>query len=427
MHGNLPEFMWAVGIEDTFIPQVATTTGRMLDEYELTQHYRYWREDLALAASLGVRTMRYGIPWYRVNPAPGVYDWEWTDEVLEYMVRDLGIHPIVDLMHYGCPLWLQREFVNPEYPERVAEYIGAFVERYRGLTHLYTPLNEPLLNAYFCGHTGNWPPYLRGPRGYVRMIAALAHGMSLSIAAIRDLQPDATVVQAEATMHISTNDPSLEEDVQARWLHQFAPNDLVLGLLDEAHPLRSFLLANGVSPRMLDWFVANPQQIDVVGVNFYPGINVWKMVRREDGVPVAKHACGGVAEFEAVVRRYHERYRKPLMITETSTLGPLWKRERWMDDSLRMVRDLRGEGIPLVGYTWWPLFSLVRWEYRRGRKLVNEYLAHMGLWNLRDDGSGTLLRERTSLADRYAGYVANTSEAIGELGQQPSSRETAAR
>ena len=100
------EFMWAVGIEDTFIPQVANTTGRMLDEYDLTQHYRFWREDLALAASLGVRTMRYGIPWYKVNPARGVFDWSWTDEVLPYMIGDLKIEPIMDLVHSGCPPWI---------------------------------------------------------------------------------------------------------------------------------------------------------------------------------------------------------------------------------------------------------------------------------------------------------------------------------
>ena len=32
---------------------------------------------------LGVSAARYGIPWYRVCPRPGVYDWEWTDKVLE--------------------------------------------------------------------------------------------------------------------------------------------------------------------------------------------------------------------------------------------------------------------------------------------------------------------------------------------------------
>ncbi len=79
------DFRWAVGIENTFIPQ--TRAGhRRLDEYELMDHYRLWRQDIDLAADLGISSIRYGIPWYKVNPRPGVFDWSWTDEVLEHLV-----------------------------------------------------------------------------------------------------------------------------------------------------------------------------------------------------------------------------------------------------------------------------------------------------------------------------------------------------
>ncbi len=50
-------FQWAVGIEDTFVPQVAVGR-RALDEYELTQHYKHWREDLELAAEIGFDHIR---------------------------------------------------------------------------------------------------------------------------------------------------------------------------------------------------------------------------------------------------------------------------------------------------------------------------------------------------------------------------------
>ncbi|HWI59985.1 MAG TPA: glycoside hydrolase family 1 protein, partial [Bacillota bacterium] len=60
-------FFWATGIEDTFITAPWPGTGRTLDEYELTGHYARWREDIELMASLGVRTVRYGVPWHHVN------------------------------------------------------------------------------------------------------------------------------------------------------------------------------------------------------------------------------------------------------------------------------------------------------------------------------------------------------------------------
>src|SRR5205085_4866994 len=88
-------FLWATGIEDTFITAPWPATGRTLDEYELTDHYRRWREDLDLMAELGVRTARYGIPWHRVNPAPGEWDWSCADRALGRLL-ELGIDPIVD-------------------------------------------------------------------------------------------------------------------------------------------------------------------------------------------------------------------------------------------------------------------------------------------------------------------------------------------
>src|SRR5437868_1008979 len=88
--GGAP-FIWAAGIEDTFVAAPHPATGRILDEYALTEHYDRWEEDLKLLAHLGVSAARYGIPWYRVNPSPGQFDWSWTDRVLERLV---GVHKI---------------------------------------------------------------------------------------------------------------------------------------------------------------------------------------------------------------------------------------------------------------------------------------------------------------------------------------------
>src|SRR3954467_13022088 len=94
------QFLWGTGIEDTFITAPFPKTGRILDEYELTDHYRRWSADLDLIAELGVSVARYGIPWHRINPQPGVWNWESADGPLNRML-ELGITPIVDLVHYG--------------------------------------------------------------------------------------------------------------------------------------------------------------------------------------------------------------------------------------------------------------------------------------------------------------------------------------
>src|SRR3954452_12972253 len=76
------EFLWCTGIEDTFITAPWPKTGRTLDEYELTQHYSRWEADFNLVAELGVKTMRYGVPWHRANPLPGRWNWDFVDRSL---------------------------------------------------------------------------------------------------------------------------------------------------------------------------------------------------------------------------------------------------------------------------------------------------------------------------------------------------------
>ncbi len=226
---SLPhDFVWATGIENTFVPQ--TRAGmRGLDEYALTQHYAYWRTDFDLAASTGVRALRWGIPWYRVQPGPKQWDWAWVDEALDYLVNVKRITPIVDLMHYGTPLWLDNSFINASYPGRVAEYAAAVAERYQSLVQIYTPLNEPTINAHLCGRCGQWPPYLQGEDGYVKVLLALARGMVLSMQAIKAVQPGATTVQVEAVGRRWTKHTQLAARVERENAAQFLAFDLATG------------------------------------------------------------------------------------------------------------------------------------------------------------------------------------------------------
>ena len=52
------------------------------------------------------------------------------------------------------------------------------------------------------------------------------------------------------------------------------------------------------------------------------------------------------------------------MVTETSSLGGLAARETWMDGTINGVFSLREQGVPVVGYTWFPLFTMIDWAYR---------------------------------------------------------------
>jgi beta-glucosidase len=394
---------FAVGIEDTFVPQVSPGL-RSLDEYELTGHYDNWREDLDLAASSGASMIRYGIPWYRVNPAPGEWDWSWTDRVMERLIS-LELVPIVDLMHYGCPLWLQDEFANPDYPRRVAEYAARVAGRYGATVRFYTPMNEPLLNAAYCGEDGRWPPALSGNEGFVAMVKQLTRGIVESQRAVEDAAEDPVFVHVEATFRYRGGPEHAE---RIRFLRQrtWLIYDLLFGRVDGDHPLHDYLAKNGFTEDDFAYFREHKAEPDILGINYYPHMSTTEFL--PDGK--RRSTWSGTGGMDELVRGFHTRYGKPIFWTETSVPGMVEDRLRWLEDSLQLVHRLRAEGLPLVGYTWWPLFSLLDWSYREGEEPPEAYLWHMGMYDLEPDGKGSFVRTETPVVGAFRSAIGRTPE-----------------
>lgn len=384
---------FAVGIEDTFVPQVSPGL-RSLDEYELTGHYDNWREDLDLAASSGASMIRYGIPWYRVNPAPDEWDWSWTDRVIEHL-HALDLAPIIDLMHYGCPLWLEREFANPDYPRRVAEYAARFAERY-ATVRFYTPMNEPLLNAAYCGEDGRWPPALTGDGGFVTLVKQLTRGIVHTQRAVKETAKDPVFVHVEATFRYAGR-PEHAERIDLLEHRNWLVYDLLFGRVGGGHALHGYLKENGFSNEDFAFFRDHTAEPDILGINYYPHMSTTEFL------PAGKRRSvwGGTEGMEELLRGFHARYDRPIFWTETSVTGSVEDRLRWLDDSLDLVHRLRSEGLPLVGYTWWPLFSLLDWAYREGEKPPEDYLWHMGMYDLVPDGERNFLRTETPVVGAF--------------------------
>ncbi len=407
------DFIWASGIEDTFVPQVKPT-HRALDEYQLMGHYEHWREDLALARDLGVRALRWGVPWYRVEPLPGEFDWGWTDEVIPYMVEELGITPIIDLMHYGCPFWLKREFVNRDYPRAVSTYAAAFARRYRHQVRWYTPLNEPLVNALMCGKRGLWPPYLRGDQGYIRVMLQLVRGIIATVNALKEIDPECVLVHVEAAGLSRAIRQDLEVLAVEEQRRGYLAFDLLTGNVTPEHPLYTWLLRSGASPNALAEIASTPISLDVIGLNFYPQWSTQHLyVDARGRLAYRVHEEDG-AGFAALINDYYERYRVPIMITETSAFGAEELRARWLKSSVEAVKYLRSQQVPVLGYTWFPMTTMIDWRYRHGTGPKEQYRIELGLYVL-DEQAQHGRWTATPLVEQLRGYINDPATAIGEL------------
>ncbi|MBS1795574.1 MAG: glycoside hydrolase family 1 protein [Acidobacteria bacterium] len=377
-------------------------------------HYEHWREDLTLARELGLKALRWGVPWYKVEPEPNRFDWSWTDRVIPFMVEEAKIRPVIDLMHYGCPFWLKREFANRDYPKLVARYAAEFARRYKDLIGWYTPLNEPIINSLMCGMRGLWPPYLKDEKGYIRIMIQLAKGIVRTVDAIKEIQPESVMVHVEATGLTRTVREDLAALANEEKNRGYLCYDLVSGRLTHDHLLFSWLVRNGASPDDLDELRRNRIKIDVLGMNFYPQWSTKLLYIDKRGRLAFRETEPEGDGFTELITDYYNRYRVPIMITETSAVGNEEIRHKWLKSSVSMIKNLRETGVPVIGYTWFPLFTMIDWRYRFSNEPLENFYLELGLYRLNRENQGKRWLE-TPLVARIKDYIQNPQAAIGDL------------
>ncbi len=398
------EFVWGAGIECSFIPHLN------VDQFQWTQHDRFWKEDFKRAADdLHIKYLRYAFPWHVLESEPGKFDFSYSDQRLEEMEK-LGIEPLLDVMHFGTPTWLSQSVGDPEFPEALERFTQALVERYRGKVRTWCPMNEPLVQALFSGDFGFWPPHARKWRGYMPVLSRVIQGVSRSIRAIRRAMPEATVLLCDAAEHFKTREPSLEAEVALRNERRFLAMDLLLGRVNHQHPLYSWLTSYGFGEQDLDWLNRHPQGPDVLGLDYYPHSD-WQLEASASG-PRQRRADTPLG-FAGVANQYYQRYGIPLMLTETSIEGAVMNREMWLDQMLNWVSQLRGEGVPMLGFFWWPLIDQVDWDGALTHHIGK--IHNVGLYKLIRQADGTLSRQATPMVRMFREVVAGGTERVGEL------------
>lgn len=422
-------FTWMLGIEDTCVYPV-DRDAPALDEHELTGHTVSWRSDLTLARDLGATAVRYGVSWPLVHLGPDEFDWTVLDQVVPFAVDELGLTLVADLVHYGTPRWLPESFADPAYPAAIESFAAAFAARYRNRINHFTPLNEPVTTASFCGLRGIWPPALTGWRGWVAVAMPMALGMVRATTAIRAAHPGAVIVHVEAATVVDTGEPALEAHAQLLRAVGWLPTDLITGGVGHGHPLRDWLLEHGALEADLEWLERNPAVPDIMGVNYYPDLSPRRLATVDGSTAQVSHDrwTDGLGE---VVRGFAQRYRLPIAITETSIEGDDILRAQWLADSAARVRSLVSEGIDIRGYTWWPLFDFVDWSWAAGGANVEEFVVARAA-----EGGGTAIGPAPPLGDpalgknaflRRMGLVRLDEQPDGSLTRTPTGAATAFR
>ncbi len=322
-----------------------------------TRHWSHAQEDYGILRRLGIAVAREGIPWPMVDQG-GDYDFSRIDPLIDAM-NGSQILPIWDLCHYGYP-----DDVNPfddDFAERFARYCRAAAEyvipRTRG-PHFFTPINEITFFAFAGGEWGWVAPHLQGKDNRRRFLLALCKASIAGARAIRDVDPEARMVQIDPLIQV------------------VAPRDRP-DLADAARQENdegTFLAWDILAGQQHAELGGSPEILDIVGVNCY---SFGQMEYREQGPHAALDPTDDrIVPLCDMLTTAWERYRRPMIIAETSGLAE--GRPAWLKDVIEESLAAVDRGVDLHGLCLFPLVDMPNWH-------DGEWL-HNGICDLVPDG-----------------------------------------
>ena len=365
--------MFATGIECSN-PTIDGGRWR-IDQLAETGHYDNWRRDIELVRELGLKYLRYGLPLHIVYPKEGKFDWSFADQVLPAM-HDAGITPIVDLCHFGVPDWLEN-FQNPKLPDALAAYAEQFAKRYAWLK-FYTPVNEMYVTSRMSALDGVWNEQLKSERAFVNAVRNVARASILMMQAILAVRRDAIFVNSESSEFHQPccPDPAIRHKADFENQRRFLALDLIYGVPVRAD-IYAYLLDNGLDRDEYEWFMRQDVgRHAILGIDYYE----WneKLVNSDGQL----ETLGELFGWYVITQQYFDRYRRPVMHTETNTPnaddGPSWLWRQWHN-----VQLIRQNGVPVVGFTWYSLIDQIDWNIGLSKALGNVF--PVGLFDLNRD------------------------------------------
>lgn len=343
------------------------------DQCQLLGHYERAEEYLQAFADLGISRIRFPVLWERHRPEPDtVPDWTYTEQCLRFLT-DRGIDPILGLVHHGSgPRYA--DFFDGSFAEGLAAYAAGVARKFPWAIY-YTPVNEPLTTARFCGLYGLWYPHQADHASFLKILVSECRASVLAMQAVRQVNPDARFIMTEDLGKVHST-PFLKYQAdfenERRWLSL----DLLCGRVTPAHAFWPHLIAAGIPDTELYFFIDNPCPPDVCGFNYYVTSERFLDERLGD-YPEHTHGGNGrhrYADVEAVrvasarpsgpyalLREAWERFGLPLAVTEAHLGCTREEQLRWFSGIWEAGNRLRAEGIPFQAVTAWALTGNYNW------------------------------------------------------------------
>jgi beta-glucosidase/6-phospho-beta-glucosidase/beta-galactosidase len=254
------------------------------------------------------------------------------------------------------PDWIG-DFQNPDFPDLFGSYAKEFAKRFPWV-QLYTPVNEMYICAVFSARYGWWNEQLSSDKTFVTALKHIVKANVLAMKNILEVRSDAIFIQSESSEYYHAENPGAIKPAEIMNAERFLSLDLNYGRRIESE-MFEFLSDNGMTRDEYHFFLDNNFRHHCIMGNDYYITNEHRVF--EDGTT---RPAGEIFGYAEITWQYYDRYRIPVMHTETNFYeGPngdeaiywLWK--EWAN-----VLRVRNDGIPVVGFTWYSLTDQVDWD-----------------------------------------------------------------
>lgn len=339
------------------------------DQLEYSAHRSRYVEDMERFAALGIKALRTALHWERFEETGSWAEWD----VLISAMERLQIRPIVGLVHHGSGP-SSTSLLDPQFPERLASFALAVARRYPHVLD-YTPVNEPQTTARFSALYGFWFPHHRSMRSYLRAMIHQMKAITLSMQAIRSVQPLARLIHTEDCGETFST-PQLDSYRTLREHRRWLGVDLLCGKVTRTHPLFGFLRKHDIEEDELQWFTENQCPPSVLGLNYYVTSDRF-LDHRVDLYPAG---YGGDTQQEPLVdveavrvrteplpgvgaslRKAWHRYGIPVAVTEAHLGSDTIQQMRWLYEVWTQACAARDAGVDVQAVTAWALLGSHNW------------------------------------------------------------------
>jgi beta-glucosidase len=359
-------------------------------------HYHRYKEDIALAKSLGLRAYRFSVSWPRVVPAgtgaPNDKGLDFYDRLVDELLK-AGLEPWLTLYHWDLPLALYHQggWLNRDVAGWFGDYATVVVRRLGDRVRHFMPLNEPQVflgaglvqGRHAPGDKLRFAEFLRAAHH-----ALLAHGRAVeairvsakgkvqvgcaqaSYNSVPATAAPADLAAARARF-LSTADDSYKQN--AWWL-----DAMLLG----RYPADGVALYGPSMPELRPGDMeAIRQPLDFLGVNLYQADAVRRgknghpeVVSFPVGSPLTSMEWAVTPSIMRLVPTWlYERYKLPIVVAENGVSLPDWvaadgqvhdpQRVDFTRAYLRELAAAMAGGVPVRGYFHWSLLDNFEWAH----------------------------------------------------------------